>query len=58
VLGVSQEGFEMEDLFTFEVESFSPEGKLTGNCRYTGVKPKFLSKFHTNNIPIPSWLTV
>jgi len=56
VLGASQEGFSMEDLFTFESEGFSPDGKLSGVCRYTGVKPKFLSKFSLNNITLPSWV--
>jgi len=56
VLGASQEGFSMEDLFTFESEGFSPEGKLSGSCRYTGAKPKFLSKFSLSNITLPSWV--
>ncbi len=58
VLGASpQEGFDMEDLFTFEAEGFTPEGQLKGVCRYTGAKPRFLEKFHLNNVPVPAWLT-
>jgi hypothetical protein len=58
VLGASsQEGFDMEDLFTFEAEGFTPGGDLKGACRYTGAKPKFLEKFHLNNVPVPAWLT-
>lgn len=58
VLGSSpQEGFDMEDLFTFDAEGFTPEGRLKGICRYTGAKPKFLEKFHLNNVPVPAWLT-
>jgi pilus assembly protein CpaF len=58
VLGASpQEGFDMEDLFVFEAEGFTPEGQLKGICKYTGAKPKFLEKFHLNNVPVPAWLT-
>ena len=58
VLGSSpQEGFDMEDLFTFDAEGFTQEGRLKGICRYTGAKPKFLEKFHLNNVPVPAWLT-
>jgi len=58
VLGASQEGFHMQDLFTFEAEGFSPEGQLRGTCRYLGVTPKFISKFQLNNVTIPSWVSV
>ena len=57
VLGASQEGFQMEDLFMFEAEGFSSDGQLRGTCRYTGITPKFLSKFYLNNVTPPSWLT-
>jgi len=57
VMGASQEGFQLEDLFVFEAQGFSPEGQLQGACRYTGARPKFLEKFHLNNIEVPSWLT-
>ena len=58
VLGASpQEGFEMEDLFVFEAEGFTPEGQLQGGCRYTGAKLKCLEKFRLNNVPVPAWVT-
>jgi len=57
VLGTSQEGFALEDLFLFEVQGFAPDGRLSGTCRYTGAKPKFLSKFHLANVEVPSWVT-
>ena len=58
VLGASQEGFALEDLFLFEAVGFSPEGQLQGACRYTGARPKFLEKFRLNNVEVPSWITV
>jgi pilus assembly protein CpaF len=58
VLGTSQqEGYELEDLFTFDVEGFSSDGKLQGACRYTGARPKFLAKFRLNKVEVPAWLT-
>ncbi|PIQ84223.1 MAG: hypothetical protein COV75_03350 [Candidatus Omnitrophica bacterium CG11_big_fil_rev_8_21_14_0_20_63_9] len=56
VLGSAQTGFHMEDLFTFESSGFSSDGQLRGECRYTGAKPKFLSKFQLNNVEVPSWI--
>lgn len=57
VLGVLQDSFELEELFVFEAESFSPEGELRGSCRYTGAKPKCLAKFRLANVEVPSWVT-
>ena len=57
VLGASQEGYMTEDLFVLDIEGFSPESQLKWTCRYTGAKPKFLSKFHSSNVPIPAWVT-
>ncbi len=56
VLGASQEGFEMENLFAFGAEGFSASGQLQGALQYTGAKPKFLAKFHMNNVAAPTWV--
>ncbi len=58
VLGVSQEGFELEDLFVFEGQGYTTDGQLRGAYRYTGAKPKCLAKFHLSNVDVPSWVTV
>lgn len=57
VLGSSQGGFQLEELFAFEVRGFQPDGTLEGGLRYTGVRPKFLQKFHVSNVPIPAWMS-
>lgn len=57
VHGTSQEGFELEDLFVFEAQGYTADGRLQGTCRYTGVKPKCLSKFRLSNVEAPSWVT-
>jgi pilus assembly protein CpaF len=58
VLGISPDRFELEDLFVFDVQGFSEDGRLHGLCRYTGAQPKFLRKFQHNNVPIPGWVAV
>ena len=58
VLGSSTEGgFHLEDLFAFQAEGFGPDGRLKGSVRYTEVTPRFLSKFHLNNVEVPAWVT-
>ncbi len=56
VLGVSSAGFEMEELFQFEVRGFRSDGVIEGDLHYTGARPKFLQKFHLNNVPVPEWI--
>ncbi|MBI4342589.1 MAG: CpaF family protein [Candidatus Omnitrophica bacterium] len=50
-------GFELEELFHFDVRGFRPDGTLDGELRYTGMRPKFIKKFQLNNIPIPGGIT-
>jgi len=57
LMGSSQTGFELEPLFVFEVDGYSPEGQLHGHHRYTGARPKFLPKFRVNNVEVPAWVT-
>jgi pilus assembly protein CpaF len=57
VLGVSDRGFQLEELFKFQTEGFSPDGRMQGGHVYTGARPKFLDKFRFNNVEVPSWVT-
>jgi pilus assembly protein CpaF len=57
VLGANEHGFRLEELFTFQSEGFSADGRLQGGHRYTGARPKFLAKFQINNVEVPSWVT-
>ncbi len=57
VVGMTSDGFELQDVFVFEAQQFTPEGKLRGTHRYTGVPPKkLLAKFRLNNVEVPAWL--
>jgi pilus assembly protein CpaF len=55
VLGNAQEGIAIEDLFSLDTEG-RPEGEARQGLRYTGAKPKFLSKFRFNNVEVPAWV--
>jgi len=57
VMGVSPDGFVLEDVFRFDASGFANNGKLGGELRYTGARPKFLAKFELANVPVPKWLT-
>ena len=56
VMGADHGAFQLEEVFMFQVDGFSPDGALQGALRYTGVKPKALTKFQLNNVPVPSWV--
>ncbi|MBI3010259.1 MAG: CpaF family protein [Candidatus Omnitrophica bacterium] len=56
VIGTTPIGFELQDLFIFEAQTYSEQGRLSGNHRYTGVKPKFIERFRLNNVEIPAWV--
>ncbi|HEX9779783.1 MAG TPA: ATPase, T2SS/T4P/T4SS family [bacterium] len=57
VHGVSQEGFELEELFVFETGDYSADGEMHGTHRYTGARPRVLSKFRLHNVQPPGWVT-
>jgi pilus assembly protein CpaF len=56
VLGATATGFQLEDLFVFDVSEFGQDGTLRGGLRYTGARPKFFTKFQLNNVPLPEWM--
>ena len=44
----------MQDIFVFEQSGIDEKGKLIGTLRPTGVRPKFIEKFESLNIFLPS----
>lgn len=50
VTGVTDQGFLVEDLFTFEIRQLTPDGRILGGLQPTGKLPKFTEKFATHNI--------
>lgn len=57
VLDSIEGGFQVEELFTFEVRGFQDTGRLEGALRYTGARPKVVKKFRLHNVPVPAWVT-
>lgn len=56
VLGATAEGFQLEELFTLDVRGHGADGALDAELRYTGVRPKILSKFRLHNVEVPGWM--
>ncbi len=51
--GSSADGFQLDELFKFDVRGFRPDGTLEGELRYTGARPKCSKKFQLHNISLP-----
>ena len=43
----------LQELFSFEQTGIDTEGKVKGRFRAKGIRPRFIDKFRTLNIPIP-----
>jgi pilus assembly protein CpaF len=54
VTGMEGEVVVMQDIFVFEKQGLDPEGKVLGQFRATGVRPKFLETIHTAGIHLGS----
>jgi pilus assembly protein CpaF len=54
VTGMEGEVVVMQDIFVFEKQGLDPEGKIIGQFRASGVRPKFLDTIHTAGIHLPS----
>jgi pilus assembly protein CpaF len=46
----------MQDLFTFEVEGMTPDRRVLGQLKSTGLRPGFLDKFEKRAVSLPTWL--
>ncbi len=56
VVGSSNDGYVLEDLFRFESTGYSEDGKMQGACQYTEKVPKFMDKFKLENVTVPDWV--
>jgi len=54
VTGMEGEVVVMQDIFVFEKQGLDPEGKVIGQFRASGVRPKFLDMIQTAGIHLPS----
>jgi pilus assembly protein CpaF len=53
ITGMEQETITMQDIFVFDRTGLSPEGKVTGRFRATGIRPKCSDRLATMGIHLP-----
>jgi len=44
----------LQDIFEFKIDSFAPDGTITGKLTPTGLRPVFLEKFAKRGIELPA----
>src|SRR5215468_10256067 len=54
ITGVTMESVTMQDIFVFEQEGVSAEGRVLGSFAATGIRPKFAEKLRASGINLPS----
>ncbi len=54
VSGMEGDVVVLQDIFVFEQTGLDERGKIVGTLRATGVRPKFIEKFESMNIFLPS----
>jgi pilus assembly protein CpaF len=54
ITGMEGEVITMQDLFLFERTGMSPEGRVTGKFRATGIRPKVCDKIAAAGFPLPT----
>jgi pilus assembly protein CpaF len=56
IVGMEGDVITMQDLFVFEKTTVTPDGKVAGQFRATGVRPACLEKFRSSGVELPSGL--
>jgi pilus assembly protein CpaF len=54
ITGMEGDVITMQDLFVFERTGVSPEGRVTGKFRATGIRPKIADKIASAGHPLPT----
>ncbi len=52
VNGMNDGQINLEDIFIYDLEGVSPEGKISGKWKATGIIPKFFKKFEKSGVPL------
>jgi pilus assembly protein CpaF len=55
-MGVADEMVSLQDIFVFERQGVSPNGKILGRFRATGVRPAFYERLKSSGITLPGSL--
>jgi pilus assembly protein CpaF len=53
IVGMEGEVITMQDLFIYEKSTVTPEGKVIGEFKATGVRPRFFEKLQSAGIKLP-----
>jgi len=54
ITGVAADAVMLQDIFVFEQQGVSPEGKVIGEFVATGIRPKFADKLRASGVSLPS----
>ena len=54
ITGMEDDVVSMQDVFVFEKQGVSPEGRTLGSFTATGIRPKFAEKLKTSGITLPA----
>ena len=57
VIGMEQDIITMQDVFVLEQKGATPDGKVIGEFKPTGLRPKILDRIFTQGIPLPKEIT-
>jgi pilus assembly protein CpaF len=53
VIGATDEGVALQDIFTFEQQGVSADDRVLGAFSATGIRPKFADKLRASGIVLP-----
>jgi pilus assembly protein CpaF len=56
ITGMEEDIVSMQDIFVFEKQGVSPEGRILGRFVSTGIRPKFAEKLMASGIDVPAAL--
>jgi len=54
VTGMEGETITMQEIFVFESQGAGPDGKIIGQFKPTGIRPKILDRMFTMGLPLPA----
>ena len=56
ITGMEEDIVSMQDVFVFEKQGISPDGRVLGSFTATGIRPKFAERLTASGIKVPpSW---
>jgi pilus assembly protein CpaF len=56
ITGMDEDVVSMQDIFVFEKQGISPQGRVIGQFSATGIRPKFADKLKASGISLPASL--